>query len=113
MMTSRKLALLAALAILTATGGAAAITSAPPTLLNMGRTGIQCYTQPCPWNGVWPADQAAQPSNLIWSGPTPPPMTGKEADLARVRGEYLQGCVMVEARFWDGVLTVGRIAGGC
>ena len=112
-MTSRKLTLLAALAMLTATGGAAASTTAPSTLYKVGRTGIHCYSEPCPWNGIWHADHAAQPNNLVWSGQTPPPMTGKPADLARVRSDYLEGCTVVEARFSGGKLILSRIIGGC
>lgn len=112
-MTHRKSMLLATLAILTATGGTAAITTAPSTLYKVGLTGIHCYIQPCPWNGVWPANQAAQPSNLVWSGPTPPPMTGNAADLARVRSNYLESCILVEARFSGGALAVDRIIARC
>ncbi len=112
-MTSRKSTLLAVLAILTTIGGAAAIVSAPSMPLKVGRTGIHCYAQPCPWNGIWPANQAPEPNNLLWSGPTPPPMTGKPADLARVRSDYLEGCTLVEARFSGGELALDRIIGSC
>lgn len=105
--------LLPALAMLNATGEAAATTAAPSTTFKLGHTGIQCYTQPCPWNGVWPANQAAQPSNLLWSGTTPPPMTGDAADLARIRSDYLEGCTRVEASFSGGVLAVERIIDKC
>ncbi|MBB6181624.1 hypothetical protein HNQ75_003612 [Rhizobium flavum] len=112
-MTRRVSMLFAAMAILTATGRAAAITAAPSTQLKVGRTEIHCYKNPCPWNGVWPASRAAHPNNLLWSGPTPPPMTGNAADLARVRSDYLEGCTLVEARFSGRVIAVERIIGKC
>ncbi len=112
-MTLRRSRLLSAFTVLTATGVSAAITPALSEPFNVGRTTLQCYTQPCPWNGVWPADQAAQPNNLVWSGPKPPAMTGNAADLKRIRADYLERCTLVEAQFSEGVLAVSKIIGAC
>jgi hypothetical protein len=112
-MTRRRSIPLAAIIILSAAGGAAAMTTSASPQFKVGRTGIHCYTQPCPWNGVWPADRAAQPENLVWSGSAPPPMTGDANDLARVRSDYLEGCTLVAGRFSKGVLAVDGVVGEC
>jgi uncharacterized protein len=95
-------------------------TAAPAThgLFRVGRTGINCYREPCPWVGIVPAnaDGSASTPWPVYSGPNPPPMTGDASDLSRIEQAWAeQGCVLVEGRLGRPPVTfeVIRVLGDC
>lgn len=81
--------------------------------LKVGRTGILCYTEPCPRHGIGPSQGRVSPATLLWSGNRPPPMAGRKADLERIRNAYLSSCTMVDGIFDNGVLQVNAVIGTC
>jgi len=83
------------------------------TELQVGRTQILCYQQPCPWNGVWHADRPAAPHALLWSGDVPPPMRGSDEDRLYLRENYGEHCTLIRGGFRDGVLEIAEVLGRC
>lgn len=79
----------------------------------VGRTGIFCYQEPCPWNGITRADKPVRPHTLLWSGDTLPPMRGSAEARAHLLENYREHCTLINGRFQDGVLEVARILGPC
>lgn len=116
-MTQGILAVVAAaglvLAIADGQGSPAAGENRDFATLRVGLTGIVCYTEPCPWNGIVKAGEPIRPAGVIWSGDTPPPMIASEADERRIRAAYRHGCTLINGRFVGGVLEVAKILGSC
>jgi len=83
------------------------------TELRVGQTDILCYQEPCPRNGVARTDRPAGPSDLLWSGDVPPPMSGAAGDRMRLLESYGEGCMLIMGRFEQGVLEVAEILGPC
>ncbi|WP_157959781.1 hypothetical protein [Devosia submarina] len=83
------------------------------TELKVGKTNILCYQEPCPWNGVMPADQPIAPHKTLWSGDMPPPLRGVSEDRAHIRENYREHCTLISGRFRQGVLEVAEILGPC
>lgn len=83
------------------------------TELRVGQTNILCYREPCPRHGVARADRPAGPSDLLWSGEVPPPMSGSAEDRIRLLESYREGCTLIMGRFEHGVLEVAGILGPC
>ncbi len=107
-------AFIAAVCCLTTTWAAVADGEAGGfTELQVGRTQILCYQEPCPWNGIWRANRPAAPHALLWSGNVPPPMRGSEEDRLYLRENYGEHCTLIKGGFQDGVLEVTGILGRC
>ena len=81
--------------------------------LQVGRTAIQCYLEPCPWNGISLAQQITRPHSMLWSGNRLPPMRGSAEDQAYLRANYADRCTLVSGTYADGVLEVAEILGPC
>lgn len=81
--------------------------------LQVGRTAIQCYLEPCPWNGIALAGQIARPQAMLWSGSKLPALRGSPEDQAFLRENYADECTLVSGRYADGVLEVAEIIGPC
>lgn len=79
----------------------------------VGRTAIQCYLEPCPWNGIALAHQITRPQSMVWSGNRLPPMRGSAEDQAYLRANYADACTLVSGSYADGVLEVAEILGPC
>jgi hypothetical protein len=95
---------------------AAPAVAAAGSLFRVGRTGINCYREPCPHRGVTPvssADQSA-PAQPIWWGDTPPTILGDVEDYRVIEAAWDDfRCVLVEGEFDGEMLTVRRVAGEC
>jgi hypothetical protein len=83
------------------------------TKLRIGKTNILCYQEPCPWNGVLPADEPIAPHETLWSGDMPPPLRGASEDRVHIRENYREHCTLISGRFRQGVLEVAEILGPC
>lgn len=82
----------------------------------LGRTGILCYAEPCPWNGVRPmrADGTAGWPLSRENLPEPPSIRASDADRARIAATWAaSGCLLVDGRFNGGVLVIDHILGDC
>lgn len=84
-----------------------------PRELQVGRTAIHCYLEPCPWNGIALANQVAQPHSMLWAGDALPPIKGSPEDLAYLLAHYADDCTLVSGRYEGGVLEVMGILGPC
>jgi hypothetical protein len=86
-------------------------------LFRVGRTGINCYREPCPRLGIMPARPDGRPAGrLAYSAPTPPTMKGSVSDLARIERAWSErGCVLVEGRLVPSPASfeVFRVLGEC
>ena len=70
-------------------------------LFRVGRTGINCYREPCPRVGIVPAYPDGRPSarRPVYSGATAPPLVGHLSDQRRIKRAWAdQECLLVEGR---------------
>lgn len=81
--------------------------------LRVGVTGIFCYMEPCPWNGVMMKDGTVLSSAIIWSGRTPPRLAASDDDAIRIITAYSDGCLIIDGRMTGDELEVRRIIGEC
>ena len=81
--------------------------------LEVGRTRILCYTEPCPWNGIAGAVSPVWPVTLLWAGAEPPPMRGSTEDRIFILENYAENCTLVSGRYEGGILEIGEILGSC
>lgn len=81
--------------------------------LEVGRTRITCYTEPCPWNGIADADGPVFPVTMLWSGSEPPPMRGSIEDRAVILKHYADDCTRILGSYENGVLEIEKILGSC
>jgi hypothetical protein len=98
--------------------GQVAEAAAGEHLFRVGRTGINCYREPCPRLGIMPARPDGRPSagRPAYSGPTPPAMKGSASDLARIERAWSErGCMLVEGRLVQSPASfeVFRVLGEC
>lgn len=86
-----------------------------PGVYRVGKTGIHCYQEPCPWRGIIPVDAEGKPARWpIWSGNEPPALQGEEADRQQIAAAWANDeCLTVEGRFADATLQIRRIVGPC
>lgn len=81
--------------------------------LEVGRTRILCYTEPCPWNGIADADSPTWPVTMLWAGAEPPPMRGSVEDQKFILENYAENCTLVSGLYKDGILEIASIIGPC
>jgi hypothetical protein len=112
-MNVRLRSLLAATAFIVTVPSAMAEDATPYVELDVGRTRIQCYTEPCPWNGIANADSPVSPVTLLWAGAEPPPMRGKTEDRIFILENYAENCTRLSGRYEGGILEIAKILGPC
>lgn len=105
--------IIAALACMMVASGAVAQDRAEFDELEVGRTRILCYTEPCPWNGIADVNAPTNPVTMLWSGAEPPPMVGTARDTTYIRKHYADECTLVLGRYAEGVLEISKILGAC
>lgn len=83
--------------------------------LAVGKTGIQCMTQPCPWRGIVDLDDnMREPLRPLWSGSDLPALAASDEDAARLRDVWSDhGCLAVFGAFDGKTLRVDKILGNC
>jgi hypothetical protein len=105
--------LMVGIAVIVAAPSAIAEDQTPFVELEVGRTRILCYTEPCPWNGIAGADSPVWPVTLLWAGAEPPPMRGSTEDRIFILENYAENCTLVSGRYEGGILEIGEILGSC
>lgn len=85
-------------------------------LYRVGRTGIFCFNEPCPWRGVVPAAPNGLPQGDVmpWAGDEPPALAAEPGERDRILAAWEDlECLLIEGRFADKTLEVSRIVGPC
>lgn len=83
--------------------------------LAVGKTGIHCMKQPCPWRGIVDlADNTRKPLRPLWSNSDLPRLVASADDSKRLREAWSEhGCLAVFGAFDGQTLRVDKILGNC
>ncbi|MCJ8151771.1 hypothetical protein [Shinella sedimenti] len=90
---------------------------------SVGRTGIMCTTQPCPWLGIVELDNPGHdPLRPLWANVEMPKLRASHEDAARIAAAWeAHECLVVDGSFYTDaadieglpVLRVRSIIGNC
>lgn len=83
--------------------------------LFVGRTNIFCVKAPCPWRGIFEAnDILAGPSGLLWSEQALPPLDASPENARKIAEAWNNHqCLKILGRMTDERLMVEKILGPC
>ena len=86
--------------------------------LGVGKTGINCVKEPCPWRGIVDLDNPSRnPLRPHWHGKQLPATYGQPADVARLQRAWDDGeCLEIEGKFGDDGapwIEISKIIGPC
>ncbi len=82
----------------------------------LGTTGMLCYQEPCPWNGVFPVYRDGTRGRPLsrFDQRQPPPLRADAAARARIEAAFEKGgCVVAEGHFEGETLVVRQLLGDC
>lgn len=86
------------------------------SLWGIGRTGVMCYMEPCPWQGIFPISRTGERGFPLSRQNQPAPrFTSEDPKVAEaVANAYSEGgCFIVEARAVGNSLDITRIVDDC